>query len=248
MTARAFVGMAGWVYPDWRGTFYPPGLRQADELAHAATRVTSIEINSSFYAPPKPSSWRAWRDAVPEGFVFAVKAHRYTAVVKRLRDPEESVAQFLDSGLRELGPKLGPLLWQLPPELGYDEALVERFLAALDGSGLRHAIEARHPSFADDRFRAQAERHGVAVVLGDTAGGWPVLDWPTADFSYARLHGDVDRHPDGYGSEGVAPWADWIRAQLAAGRDAYVYCVTENKRYSPLDAEALLAALGASAT
>jgi uncharacterized protein YecE (DUF72 family) len=96
----ARVGMAGWVFPAWRGTFYPAGLRQADELAHAATRVTSIEINGSFYATQKPASWIAWRDAVPEDFVFAVKAHRYTAVVRRLRDPAESVARFLDSGVR----------------------------------------------------------------------------------------------------------------------------------------------------
>ncbi len=243
MTGSAHVGMAGWVYADWRGSFYPPALRHADELAYAASRLTSIEINSSFYATPKPASWRAWRDATPEGFVFSVKAHRSTTVVKRLRDPAESVMRFLDSGVRELGDKLGPVLWQLPPDLAYDQTTVEGFLAALDGTGLRHAVEVRHPSFADERFRIQAETHGVAVVLGDTAVGWPVLDWPTADFGYARLHGDVDRHPDGYGAAGVAPWADWIRRQLAGGRDAYVYCVTENKRHSPHDAEALLAAL-----
>lgn len=242
--STAYVGMAGWVFPPWRGTFYPAGLRQADELAHAATRVTSIEVNSSFYAAPKPATWSAWRDATPDGFVFAVKAHRYTALVKRLRDPAESVARFLGSGVRELGPKLGPVLWQLPPDLAYDEHTLEGFLATLDGTGLRHALEVRHPSFADDRFRAQADRHGVAVVLGDTASGWPVLDWPTADFAYLRLHGDLDRHPDGYGADGVAPWADWMRARLAEGRDVYAYCVTENKVHSPRDAEALIRSLG----
>ena len=242
--ARARVGMAGWVYPPWRGTFYPAGLRQADELAHAATRVTSIEINGSFYATPKPASWIAWRDAVPDDFVFAVKAHRYTALVRRLRDPADSVARFLDSGVRELGPKLGPVLWQLPPELGYDESLLAEFIGCLAGTGLRHAIEARHPSFDDARFRRQATEAGVAVVLGDTANGWPVLDWPTTDFAYARLHGDLDRYPDGYDAAGIAAWAAWTRGQVAAGRDAYVYCVTENKLHSPRDAEALLAALG----
>lgn len=241
--SAAYVGMAGWVYPAWRGTFYPPGLRHADELAHASTRVTSIELNSTFYSTPKPASWAAWRDTTPDGFVFAVKAHRYTALVKRLRDPAESVARFLGSGVRDLGSKLGPILWQLPPELAFDADLVGRFLACLDGTGLRHAIEVRHPSFDDSRFRALAERHAVAVVHGDTANGWPVLDWPTTDFAYARLHGDLERYPDGYGAAGVAPWADWTRAQLAAGRDAYVYCVTENKQHSPTDAEALLAAL-----
>lgn len=241
--ARAFVGMAGWVYPDWRGTFYPAGLRQADELAHAASRVTSIEVNGSFYGTVKPATWAAWRDAVPDDFVFAVKAHRYATVVKRLNDPGETVPRFLGSGVRELGPKLGPVLWQLPPELTYAPDLVAGFLTALDRSGLRHALEVRHPSFADDRFRDQAAEHGVAVVLGDTANGWPVLDWPTTDFAYARLHGDLATHPEGYGPTGVAPWAAWTRDRLAEGRDAYVYCVTENKRHSPHDAEALLAAL-----
>ncbi|WP_395639945.1 DUF72 domain-containing protein [Pseudolysinimonas sp.] len=239
----ARIGMAGWVYPPWRGTFYPAGLRQAGELAHAATRVTSIEINGSFYSAQKPSSWRSWRDAVPDDFVFAVKAHRYTAVVKRLRDPAESITRFLDSGVRELGPKLGPVLWQLPPDLAYDAGLLEEFLGCLAATGLRHAVEARHPSFDDLRFQRQATESGVAAVLGDTANGWPVLDWPTADFAYARLHGDLDRYPHGYDAAGIDRWAAWTRRQVAAGRDAFVYCVTENKLHSPRDAEALRAAL-----
>lgn len=243
MAARAYVGMAGWVFPDWRGTFYPSGLRQADELAYATTRVTSIEINSSFYAVPKASSWVAWRDAVPDDFVFAVKGPRFVTVIRRLREVAEPLDRFLGSGVRELGAKLGPILWQLPPDLGYDEALVEAFLALLDDTGLRHALEVRHASFADEAFRAQAAAHGVAVVRGDTTQGWPVLDWATADFAYARLHGDAERHPDGYGAEGVRPWATWTRERLAEGRDAYVYCVTENKLHSPTDAEALIAAL-----
>jgi uncharacterized protein YecE (DUF72 family) len=241
--SAAYIGMAGWVYPPWRGTFYPAGLRQAGELAHAATRVTSIEINSTFYSAPKPASWAAWRDAVPDDFVFSVKAHRYLTVVKRLRDPGESVERFLDSGVRDLGAKLGPILWQLPDDLPYDEDAVAAFLTALGRHPLRFALEVRHPSFDDPRFRGQAETAGVAVVLGDTANGWPVLDWPTAEFAYARLHGDLERYPDGYGAAGVERWRDWIRDQLAADRDAYVYCVTENKLHSPRDAEALLAAL-----
>ena len=241
---RAHVGMAGWVYPPWRGTFYPSGLRQADELAYAATRVSSIEINSSFYAAPKPATWRAWRDGVPDGFVFTVKAHRYLAVVKRLRDPAESIARFLDSGVRELDDRLGPILWQFPADLVFDEQVVTAFLESLGAHpDVRFAVEVRHPSFDDDRFRAAARDQGIAVVLGDTASTWPTLDWPTADFAYARLHGDADRHPDGYGAAGVAPWADWVRGQLTTGRDVFAYCVTENKLHSPRDAEALVAAL-----
>lgn len=246
---RAYVGMAGWVYPPWRGTFYPPGLRQADELGYAAARVTSIELNGSFYAIPKPSSWIAWRDATPDDFVFAVKAPRLVTHLKRLREAGEPVARFFGSGLAALGPKLGPVLWQFPENLAYDEALVAGFLEvvatrAAEHGIVRHALEVRHPSFTAARFREQARDAGVAVVLGDTANGWPVLDAPAPGFAYARLHGDLAVHPDGYGSEGVAPWATWTRAQLAAGRDAYVYCVTENKLHSPRDAEALIAALG----
>ena len=240
---KAVVGMAGWVYPPWRGTFYPAGLRRADELAHAATRVTSLEINTSFYATPRRDSWAVWRDAVPEGFVFAVKAPKFVTVIRKLRDVAEPVARFLDSGVRDLGPKLGPVLWQTPADLPYEPSTVETFLGLLRETGLRHALEVRHPSFDSPAFRAQAAAAGVAVVLSDTENGWPVLDWPTADFAYARLHGDRGRHPDGYGAEGIRPWADWVRAQLAADRDTYVYCVTENKLHSPRDAESLLAAL-----
>ena len=143
--STAYVGMAGWVYPPWRGTFYPHGLRQAEELPHAATRVTSIEINSSFYATPKPASWIAWRDAVPDSFVFSVKAHRYLTVVKRLRDSTESVDRFLSSGVLELGAKLGPILWQLPADLPYDTDAVAAFLSALDPHPQRFALEVRHP-------------------------------------------------------------------------------------------------------
>lgn len=136
-------------------------------------------------------------------------------------------------------------MWQLPADLPYDDGAVAAFLEALGAyPGVRFALEVRHPSFDDDGFRARASEHGVAVVLGDTATGWPVLDWTTADFVYARLHGDVDRHPDGYGAAGVAPWAVWARDRLTAGLDAYLYCVTENKVHSPRDAEALVAALG----
>ena len=129
--ATARVGMAGWTYVPWRGGFYPKGLRQADELRYAAERVTSIELNGSFYALQKPASWRAWHDATPDDFVFAVKAPRFITHIRRLEDVAEPVANFFASGILGLGPKLGPILWQLPPNLDYDPQLVERFLALL---------------------------------------------------------------------------------------------------------------------
>src|ERR1044072_436195 len=129
--AEARVGISGWVYPPWRGVFYPRGLRQADEQAYAARHVTSIELNGSFYSLQKPASWIRWRDQTPEDFVFAVKGPRFITHIKRLGDIDLPLATFLASGVLALGPKLGPLLWQLPPNLKYDPGLVERFLERL---------------------------------------------------------------------------------------------------------------------
>jgi uncharacterized protein YecE (DUF72 family) len=247
-TGHIRVGMAGWVFPAWRGIFYPAGLRQADELAYASRRVTSIELNGSYYSIPQAASWQAWHDATPDDFVFAVKAPRYITVIKKLKDVEEPVERFLSSGITALGSKLGPILWQLQPDVSFDPDLMATFLTVLERAAekhgpLRHAFEVRSPTFDHPDFRDLAEKHGVAVVLGDTENGWPVLDWPTADFAYARLHGDLARYPDGYDDAGIDRWASWVRDTATGGRDVFAYCVTENKVHSPRDAEALLAAL-----
>ena len=176
--AEARVGISGWVYPDWRGAFYPKGLRQADELEYAARHLTSIEVNGSFYALQKPANWVRWRDAAPDDFTFAVKGPRFITHLKRLGDIDAPLANFLASGLLALGEKLGPVLWQLPPNLAFDEALLDAFLARLPRthgaaadlarhreermSGrssyalqaaperpLEHAVEVRHPSFEE---------------------------------------------------------------------------------------------------
>ncbi len=284
----ARVGISGWRYPPWRGRFYPKGLRQADELGYAAQRMTSIEINGSFYALQRPQSFIRWRDETPDGFVFAVKGGRFITHMKRLRDVETPLANFLASGVLALGPKLGPLLWQLPPTLKFDAEQLSRFLSQLPGSTaeaaklaaahderlddrdwtrtdadrpLRHAVEVRHPSFAVSEAISLFRRHGVAVVVADTAGRFPVLDDVTADFVYVRLHGDVELYTSGYGEEALDRWAsrigNWCSGEvpvtehtagepgrrLPGGRDVYVYFDNDVKAHAPADAMALLARL-----
>ena len=268
MTARAFVGMAGWTFAPWRGDFYPEGLRQKDELAHAASRLSSLEINGTFYSMQKPGSWMTWRDAVPDDFVFSVKGPRFITHVRGLDDVREPLANLFASGILALGPKLGPILWQLPPDHEYDERRTEAFLALLPTTTgealelaqersermtgrehleigadrpLRHAFEPRSATFDDPAFAAQLERHGAAAVFGDSDGRWPRLDWVTADFAYARLH--AHGHPDGYRADELEAWQEWAEDHLDHDRDAFLYCDDEVKTRSPHDAVALAALL-----
>lgn len=267
--AEARVGISGWVYPPWRGVFYPTGLRQAEELRYAAERMTSIEVNGSFYSLQRPANWLRWRAAVPPGFVFAVKGARFITHLKRLDDVDRPLANFFASGLLALGDRLGPVLWQLPPNLAFDEPLLDAFLARLPRthgaaasiarhrdrrmSGrtsfalaapadrpIRHAVEVRHPSFETDAWRSLLERHSVASVTADTAGKYPRVDWATADFAYARLHGEEVLYTSGYDAESLDRWAEWVRAHLAAGRDAFVYFDNDAKVRAPFDAMALI--------
>jgi uncharacterized protein YecE (DUF72 family) len=276
-TARACIGISGWRYASWRGDFYPKGLRQADELEYAAHRLTSIEINGSFYSLQRPPSWVRWRDTVPEDFVFAVKGPRFITHIKRLGDIDAPLANFFASGVLALGPKLGPVLWQLPPNLAFDEALLDAFLARLprthgDAAALarrrdqrmsgrtayalrvpadtpiRYAVEVRHPSFEVEARRSVLERHRVASVIADTAGRYPRLDWTTADFAYARLHGEEELYTSGYDDDSLDRWAAWVRSHLAGGRDVFVYFDNDVKVRAPFDAMALIARLDRPAT
>lgn len=268
-SARARIGISGWVYPPWRGVFYPKGLRQADELAYAAERVDSVEVNGSFYSLQKPASWVRWRDATPPGFVFAVKGPRFITHVKRLSGFEAPLANFFASGVLSLGEKLGPVLWQLPPTLAFEPSKLEGFLSALPRThgdaaalarhrdrrmsgrtayalaaspeqALRHALEVRHPSFESDAWRALLERHQVASVTADTAGKWSRIDWATADFAYARLHGDTELYTSGYDDAALDRWEAWVRTNLSAGRDVYVYFDNDVKVRAPFDAMSLI--------
>jgi uncharacterized protein YecE (DUF72 family) len=270
--SRAFIGISGWRYAGWRGDFYPRGLRQADELAYAAERLDSVEINGSFYSLQRPTSWMRWRDAVADDFVFAVKGPRFVTHMKRLRDVEEALANFFASGVLALADKLGPIVWQTPADLPYDPDLVDGFLDLLPRTTagardlarrrhermhgreyleidadrpLRHAFEPRHPSFDSVEFATAAAAREVAIVVADSAGTWPAIDRVTEGFVYARLHGDTELYASGYTPEAVDHWAEWVRTHLDAGRDAYVYFDNDARGHAPHDAVALRSRLQA---
>ncbi len=239
------IGISGWRYEPWRGVFYPEGLRQRDELAFASRALPTIEINGSFYSLQAPSSWLAWHDATPAGFVFAVKGPRYITHMRRLVEVEAPLANFLASGVLALRDKLGPILWQFPPQLRFDAERFDAFFALLprdtdaalacarghdarlDGRAwlepqpvrkLRHAVEIRHPSFVDPDFVALLRRHAIALVVADTAGRWPLFEDLTADFVYLRLHGDQELYASGYDAAALDRWAERIRSWRAGAQ------------------------------
>ncbi|WP_064504834.1 DUF72 domain-containing protein [Frateuria defendens] len=229
--AKARIGISGWRYAPWRGDFYPRGLPQRSELEYASRRFDTIEINGSFYALQRPTSYERWRTQAPRGFVFAVKAPRFITHVRRLRDAAQPLANFFASGVLRLREKLGPILWQLPPSFRYEPALVDEFLAQLPHDTeqaaklarqphegprrrLRHALEVRHESFRDERFVATLRRRGVALVVADTARRWPLFEDVTAGFMYLRLHGDEELYVSGYSERALVAWAERIRRWL----------------------------------
>ncbi len=269
--ATVRIGISGWTYPGWRGDFYPKGLPQRSELGYAASRLSSIEINGSFYSLQRPSSYAKWRDETPADFVFAVKGGRFITHMKRLSGVEAPLANFFASGVLALGTKLGPLLWQLPENLTFDAELVEGFLAQLPRSSteagrlaerhdgrltgdrvhtaaeverpLRHAMEVRSTSFVDERYFALLRKYDVASVVADTAGRWPFIDERTTDFEYVRLHGDAELYASGYSGSALDKWADRCRTWLDDGRDVFVYFDNDSKGYAPHDAQELISRL-----
>ncbi|NUP73312.1 MAG: DUF72 domain-containing protein [Sinomonas sp.] len=266
--AKAFVGVSGWRYARWRGDFYPHGLRQKDELRYAAEHMTSVEINGSFYSLQRPSSYETWRDATPEGFVFAVKGGRFITHMRQLREIETPLANFFASGVLALGSKLGPILWQLPERLAFDPERLQRFIDLLPRSTaaaarlaeahddkvpderavtsavvhqpLAHALEPRHPSFDSPEARAFLADRGVCTVVADSAGTWPVMRDETAGFRYVRLHGETSLYAGGYAPRSLDAWADRVRGWLAEGLDTYVYFDNDADGRAPHDAVALL--------
>jgi uncharacterized protein YecE (DUF72 family) len=270
MTGVARVGISGWTYPPWRGVFYPAGLPHRAELAYAAERLRTIEINGSFYALQRPHSYAKWYAETPPGFVFAVKGGRFITHMKKLRDVDIPLANFFGSGLLALREKLGPLLWQLPPSLGFDpdrltqfcqqlprsteeaawlarrhdERLTDRALTRTDADRpLRHAIEVRHRSFATTAFLDLLREQQVAVVVADTAGKWPLIREVTAGFCYVRLHGDQELYTSGYSAAALDRWAATVGPWLESGRDVFVYFDNDVKVRAPFDALALAARL-----
>ena len=242
------IGISGWTYAGWRGVFYPKGLPHSQELAFAARQFQAIEINGTFYGLQRPEAFAHWREQTPPDFVFAVKGSRYITQMLKLRNVAIPLANFFASGLLRLGPKLGPILWQFPPQLKFDaerfesffkllprdmteaSALARRHDARLDNRDwlssdvskpLRHAVEIRHESFRDPAFIELLRRYGVALVCADTVE-WPLLMDLTADFVYCRLHGSEQLYASGYDEKALARWALRVEAWAKGGepRDA----------------------------
>jgi uncharacterized protein YecE (DUF72 family) len=246
MSGKIYVGIGGWTFEPWRGVFYPKGLAQKRELEHASRQLTSIEINGTYYSTFKPASWVKWREETPEGFVFAVKGSRYVTNRKLLATAGESVGVFVNQGLHELGDRLGPINWQLMETKKFDSDDIEAFLKLLPrevrGRPLRHALEVRNASFKDARFVDLARRHGVAIVYADH-DEFPMIDEPTADFTYARLMRAEEKVKTGYKPAALDGWAKTAKGWAKRG-DVFAYFISGAKLRNPAAAEALIERVG----
>jgi uncharacterized protein YecE (DUF72 family) len=254
------IGVGGWVYEPWRGVFYPDGLTQKRELEYASRKLTSIEINGTFYGSQKPASFQKWRDETPENFVFALKGPRYATHRRVLAEAGDSVERFLASGVMELKDKLGPINWQFMPSTKFDPADFEGFLKLLpksvQGRTIRHAVELRHDSFRTPDAIAIAREHGVAIVLaGDS--DYPLITDVTAPFVYARIMGTAEKETNGYSGKALDNWARRARAWASGDapddletvapspkkgepRDVFLYVISGAKLRNPAAAMALI--------
>jgi uncharacterized protein YecE (DUF72 family) len=264
MTAKLgeiYIGIGGWTFEPWRGVFYPKGLPHAKELAYAAERLTSIEINGTFYRTQTPATFRKWASEVPNGFKFSLKGPRYATNRRVLKEAGDSIKRFLDSGLTELGDRLGPLLWQFAPGKKFDAADFGGFLELLpdkfDGHELRHVIEVRHASFCTGGFVALLRRFAMPIVYTDHMK-YPNIADATGKFFYARLQRGNDAISTAYPPKDIKAWAQRLR-QLAEGkepaglarvtpaikpkaapREVFAYVIHEGKIRAPAGAMALI--------
>jgi uncharacterized protein YecE (DUF72 family) len=264
--AETRIGISGWTYPPWRGVFYPQKLRQKDELAYAASKFRTIEINGTFYGMQNPGSFLKWFEAVPDDFVFSVKAPRFITHIRRLRDVETPLANFFASGILRLGHKFGPILWQFPPSMKFDENLFAAFFALLpqdtdsavrlahrhdarltkgvwtqsdEKRRVRHAVEIRHESFRTKAFIALLRRFDVALVCADTVE-WPRLMDITSDFMYCRLHGSEALYASGYTADALRNWARRVRSWAGGGEPGDAECVSGPARRSGIGRDIFL--------
>jgi len=242
MSGKIHVGVGGWTFEPWRGVFYPDGLPRARELEFAGRHLTSIEINGTYYSTFKPASWAKWRDETPAGFVFSVKASRYCTNRKELATAGESIQRFIGQGLSELRDRLGPINWQFMGSKKFVPADVEAFLKLLPreigGLPLRHALEVRHPSFATEQFYELARRHKVAIVFADD-DVFPVIDEPTAAFTYARLMRTREEITTGYSAADLDRWRKRAHEWAKRG-DTFIYFISGAKVRAPAAATALI--------
>ncbi|MDX6365969.1 MAG: hypothetical protein QOK30_1045 [Nocardioidaceae bacterium] len=266
------IGLSGWRYAGWRGNFYPKGLVQRKELAYAAERFSTIEVNGSFYSLQRPASYASWRDDTPDDFVFALKGGRFITHMKRLRDVDEALANFFASGPLALGDKLGPVLWQLPARTRFDADVLDAFLSRLPRTSgeaadlarhhdaklpadralttaltqvrLRHAIEPRDLSFGDPAAIDLLLRHDVGLVVSDAGDKWPRFEEVTSDLVYVRLHGAEELYTSGYGPQALDEWTARISSWAGQGLDVLVYFDNDAKVHAPYDALALMDRLG----
>jgi uncharacterized protein YecE (DUF72 family) len=257
------VGIGGWTFAPWRGVFYPDGLPRAQELSYAASHLTSIEINGTFYRTQTPATFRKWASEVPAGFIFSVKGPRYTTHRSDLSEAGESIDRFLNSGVTELGDRLGPLLWQFPPTKKFHEADFAAFLELLpkdfQGMRLRHAVEVRHASFCVPEFIRLLRRFETPVVFSEHET-YPAIADVTGDFLYLRLQKGEDSVETAYPENAIADWAARLRSWLAGKapadlphietapaktkpHDIFVYFIHEGKVRAPAGAMALIAEL-----
>jgi uncharacterized protein YecE (DUF72 family) len=258
---RVRAGVGGWIYKPWRGTFYPEGLKQADELAYATSRLTSIEINATHYRLQSAKSFRKWADTAPEGFVYSLKGPRLVTQQKMLAETGKFIERFIGSGLEELGEKLGPVLWQFAPFKTFDETDFGKFLELLprelNGRTLNHVVEVRHASFQDPKFVRLLRDHHVSPVYVDSED-YPSMPDVTGDVVYARLQRGDDAIETGYPPKDLDAWAarakiwasggvpddlpmvDAAHTPAAKPRDVFVYFIHEGKQRAPAAAMGLI--------
>jgi uncharacterized protein YecE (DUF72 family) len=259
--AKILVGIGGWTFEPWRETFYPKGLAQKRELEYAGRKVTSIEVNGTYYGSQKPESFARWREETPAGFVFALKGTRFTTNRRVLAEAGASIERFLTSGVLELKEKLGPINWQFLPSKRYDPEDFEAFLkllpASVEGHPIRHVVEVRHESFRVPGFIDLLRGYGIGVVLTDKAE-FPEIPDVTAPFVYARLQRAVEGETNGYPAAALDLWAEraraWSKGGTAAGlapigapektppkfRDVFIYMINGYKPRAPAAAMALI--------
>ena len=260
-SGRIYAGIGGWNFAPWRGVFYPKGLAQARELAYASGKLTSIEINSTFYGSQKPATFRKWASETPDGFVFSIKGPRFATNRRVLAEAGDSIKRFLDSGIGELGDRLGPLLWQFAPTKKFDEKDFGKFLellpAKLGKTRLRHTVEVRHDFFRAPAFVSLLRQFNIPVVFAEHER-YPAIADISGDFVYVRLQRGDETLKAGYPPKALDAWAK--RAQMWASggdpkdlphivskqmpgpepRDVFVYFIHEAKIRAPAAAMALI--------